>query len=415
MFLLTRVDSHQKTIQINAKRVEGSVFSTTIHPSSVYSINVFTESLPDESFFEKFEEQLVLEAQLDELAKELEEKEKSLEDLKEKSEKGKDDDEDGEQEQSAVAEKKLELEIKQKELDVLEVNEKIKKAKDRLETLQAEIFEESQGDDVDNEENIMEEEMKEDEEVEKMDEDEEAQEEDDIVEENEDDIVEENEETVIDEDSINAMKVAELREYIRGKGKTPKGNKSALLEMALAILKEDEIEQVEVDVTAGDDEEAAPEEAEDEDIIEDPQPEKEDEEEVAEEMVEETEEAETETIDLTGETDDGKSLCRVFIGLKEPLSKVRTSLAGAKEACPKTYCLLLEADLREGARFNKVKRFLESFVKSSYDSSQVNMASWGKRKVSKVASQLLKESMNRRKHDFVSVFLTDHFAFAFFL
>jgi len=386
MFLLTRVDSHQKTIQINAKQVEGTVFSTTIHPSAIYSINVFTDGLPDETFFEKFEEQLILESELAELRKEKDVKQQALDDLREKSKPGDADDEEGEKEEaSAVAEKKLELEIKQKELDVLEVSEKMKKVEDRLEQVQAEIFEATQTD-GDNEDNMEDEPTLEEEEAEPMEEEEEV----------------ESAAPKVDEESIKAMKVAELREYITEKGQTPKGNKAALIEMALSILKEEsQPEQIEVDVTEGsngDDEEMSV--AEDVDDIAEGEEDVDD----GADVIEEDEDppakaAESETIDLTAE-EDGRSLCRVFIGLREPLTKVRTNLAGCKEVTDKTYCLLLEADLKEGMRFNKVKSFLEKFVNQAYNPAQVNLENWGNRKVTSIASQLLKESMQRRKLDF---------------
>jgi len=433
MFLLTRVDSHQKTIQINAKRVEGSVFSTTIHPNSIYSINVFTDNLPDESFFEKFEEQLGLEDQMKDLEKDLQEKEASLEELRQKAEKDGEGEEENEQEASAVAAKKLELEIKQRELDVLEASEKLKKVRDRLDTLHQEIFAESG--EGDNEDNLMEEEITE-ETAEKMEE--EPAEAGAVVEETNEEAAEEAEEEAAEveetveeeaaeemtEDKIKAMKVAELREYIRSKGKTPKGNKKApLVAMALEALsgvdkpEDAETMEVEVDISEKAAEDATEKEADGdgEEVQEEPVEEEAEEElEKAEEMEEENKEdgdeaeneeaeaAATETIDLTVDApdDSGKTLCRVFIGLKEPLKKVRTSLAGCEDAAAKTYCILLEAELKQGDRFKKVTRFLEGFVNNAYEGAQVNKGTWGKRKVSKIASQLLKEAMKRRKLDF---------------
>lgn len=428
MFLLARVDAYEKSIQINAKRVEGNLFTTKIMPDKVYSINVFTDTLPGETFFEKFEEQLTLEKQMEESKVEEEKKDKALNELKDKLEAL-----DGDE--SEVEKKKLELEVKQAELAALELNEKTRKVRERLEQLRTELFEVEE---PDLEENIDDEEMV----VEVPAEGTEKPEadppelEETTGEETTEKTAEEGEPVVEEMDAEGEEKATEEEKGDTPAEETPEDPPAAPVTVDIVVAEEDVPEEdvpeedvPEEDVPEEDaPEEDAPTEDENPEVIseeaapqEDAPPEDvemENTEDPAVEAEAEKEKMETEeekpkeggdeaVIDLTEdveETDPEKTVCRILIGLKEPLGEVRTSLQGCKDATPKTYVILLEADLPEGQRFNKVKKFLEGFMKGSYEEDQVNKIKWGKKvKTANVAAKLLKEAMKRRRIDFEMV------------
>jgi len=429
MFLLARVDAYEKSIQINAKRVEGNLFTTKIMPDKIYSINVFSDTLPGETFFEKFEEQLALEKEMEDCKGEEVVKEKNLAELKDKLEAL-----DGEE--TEVERKKLELELKQAELELLEHNEKTSKMTERLETLRTELFEAEEPDleDMDEEMEDMEEQPETTEVVvgepaEAVEDTEEAANAE-AEKEGDETAAEETTETPTDQEekaNDDAAKTAEtsVDEDVTEDAEAPVDDDVVVEEneeSPVTVVVTEETTETVGDAAEADDDadiivEETPqeEEAADVEVVEEEVEATEEEKPAEEEDVEmEDKEAEKEetdetkkdesVIDLTEEAENAepdKMLCRILIGLKEPLGEVRTTLQGCKEATPKTYCILLEADLPEGQRFLKVKKFLDKFMKGSYEKDQVNKEKWGKKKkTATVAAKLLKEAMKRRRLDF---------------
>lgn len=130
-FLEGKVDIKAKTIFVNAKQVKGSRFSAKISPDHLYAINVFSEPLPNEAFFDNFEEQTKLKNEQADLKRQAASKEIKLEKLQEKLE--------------ALSEekeiKKAEIEIKQVELEAVELKEQLAEKENRLKELQAAVFE----------------------------------------------------------------------------------------------------------------------------------------------------------------------------------------------------------------------------------------------------------------------------------
>lgn len=133
MRLQSLFDIHNKTLKVDAYRQKEELFSVKIHPRHVHSIHVFTDALPEEEYFDKYEMRVKLESEIECLNKERGTKTANLETLTAKAE----------AQESEVEKKKIEMQVKQTEIDLLEIAEKLEKSGASLGRINKELFDEN--------------------------------------------------------------------------------------------------------------------------------------------------------------------------------------------------------------------------------------------------------------------------------